>query len=53
LEALRPFGGLTMELLSIAEPMVCGVLTGDWTRLDQTESKPKRFQETLSPFYER
>lgn len=38
---MRPFGGLAMELISIAEPMVRGVLTGDWTRVDQSQSKPK------------
>jgi uncharacterized damage-inducible protein DinB len=31
---MRPFGAMAMELISIAEPMVRGIVTADWTRLD-------------------
>ena len=29
--SMRPFGAMALELLSIAEPMVRGVLTGTWS----------------------
>jgi uncharacterized damage-inducible protein DinB len=31
---MRPFGAMAMELISIAEPMVRGIVTGDWSRLE-------------------
>ena len=41
LGSMRPFGALAMELISIAEPMVRGVLTADWTRLDHPPAASK------------
>ena len=41
LGSMRPFGALAMELISIAEPMVRGVLTADWTRLDHPPATSK------------
>ena len=31
--SMRPFGALAMELISIAEPMVRGVLTAEWNTI--------------------
>jgi uncharacterized damage-inducible protein DinB len=39
--AMRPFGALAMEMVSIAEPMVRGIVTGDWTRLDHPPATSK------------
>jgi uncharacterized damage-inducible protein DinB len=39
--SMRPFGAMAMELISIAEPMVRGIVTGDWSRLDQSSSTSK------------
>jgi uncharacterized damage-inducible protein DinB len=39
--SMRPFGALAMELISIAEPMVRGVLNDDWTRVDQNTPAAK------------
>ena len=36
--SMRPFGALAMELISIAEPMVRGIVTGDWSRLEHPPS---------------
>ena len=33
LGSMRTFGTMAMELISIAEPMVRGIVTTDWTRL--------------------
>ncbi|HEY6359799.1 MAG TPA: DinB family protein [Vicinamibacterales bacterium] len=33
--SMRPFGAMAMELISIAEPMVRGIVTADWSRTDQ------------------
>lgn len=38
---LRPFGTLAMELISIAEPMVRGIVTADWTRLEHPPASSK------------
>lgn len=32
--SMRPFGAMAMELISIAEPMVRGIVTMDWTRVE-------------------
>ncbi|MQA90819.1 MAG: damage-inducible protein DinB [Gemmatimonas sp.] len=34
--SMRPFGQLAVELLSMAEPMVRGAATGEWTELDRS-----------------
>lgn len=38
---MRPFGALALELVSMAEPTVRGVLTGDWTTSWDREPRPK------------
>jgi len=42
LGSMRPFGAMALELLSIAEPMLRGIVTENWDRLDQTEQLPKK-----------
>ena len=39
--SMRPFGALAMELISIAEPMVRGVLTADWSLIDHPPATSK------------
>ena len=39
--SMRPFGALAMELVSIAEPMVRGIVTSDWTRLEHPPAGSK------------
>ena len=39
--SMRPFGALAMELISIAEPMVRGIVTSDWTRLEHPPASSK------------
>jgi uncharacterized damage-inducible protein DinB len=39
--SMRPFGALSMELVSIAEPMVRGIVTGDRSRLDHPPATSK------------
>ena len=34
--SMRPFGAMAMELIGIAEPMVRGIVTAEWSRPDQT-----------------
>jgi uncharacterized damage-inducible protein DinB len=34
--SMRTFGALAVELLSMAEPMVRGVATGEWTEMDRS-----------------
>lgn len=40
LGSMRPFGAMAMEMLSMAEPMLRGILTGQWDQLDR-ESIPR------------
>ena len=40
--AMRPFGALAMEMLSMAEPMVRGTATGDWNTSWDREPRPKQ-----------
>src|SRR5262245_36465711 len=40
--SMRPFGALAMEMISIAEPMVRGIVTDIWERLDHSGELPKR-----------
>src|SRR5688572_23589916 len=41
LASMRPFGALAMELISIAEPMIRGIVTSDWTRLEHPPASSK------------
>src|SRR5262252_8106249 len=41
LGSMRPFGAMAMELIGIAEPMVRGIVTGNWDRFDQSSEVPK------------
>ena len=43
--AMRPFGGLAMEMISMAAPMVRGIVTGEWDQSVTREARPK--QEVL------
>lgn len=38
---MRPFGVLALEILTMAAPMVRGVVTGDWDTLPDREPRPK------------
>jgi uncharacterized damage-inducible protein DinB len=42
---MRPFGGLAMEMLTMAVPMVKGAVSGDWVFADSRDPRPK--QEVL------
>lgn len=41
LGGMRPFGAMAMEMLTMAVPMVKGVLSGDWTLPPGREARPK------------
>ena len=41
LGGMRPFGGLAMEMLTMAEPMLRGLVTGDWTMPGSRDPQPK------------
>lgn len=41
LASMRPFGAQAMELISIAEPMVRGIVTSDWTQLEHPPATSK------------
>ena len=41
LGSMRSFGAMAMELISIAEPMVRGIVTADWSRLDHPPATSK------------
>lgn len=38
---MRPFGVLALEMLTMAEPMVRGVVTGEWDSVPQRDPLPK------------
>jgi len=38
---MRPFGAMALELLSMAEPMVRGVVTGEWATSFDRAPRPK------------
>jgi uncharacterized damage-inducible protein DinB len=42
LGSMRPFGAMAMEMLSMAEPMVRGVVTGKWDQSMAREVLPKQ-----------
>jgi uncharacterized damage-inducible protein DinB len=39
--SMRPFGALALELLSMAEPMVRGIVTGNWDQSSSRDPRPK------------
>jgi uncharacterized damage-inducible protein DinB len=39
--SMRPFGKLALEMLSMAEPMVRGVVTGEWDQSLSRDARPK------------
>jgi uncharacterized damage-inducible protein DinB len=39
--SMRPFGAIAMELISIAEPMVRGIVTSDWSRLEESSARSR------------
>ena len=40
--SMRPFGEMAMEMISMAEPMVRGIATGEWDRSITREARPKK-----------
>jgi uncharacterized damage-inducible protein DinB len=42
---MRPFGALAMEMISMAEPMVRGIVTGEWDR--SFDRDPRTREEIL------
>jgi uncharacterized damage-inducible protein DinB len=40
--SMRPFGAMTLELLSMAEPMVRGIVTGEWDQSLTREERPRK-----------
>jgi uncharacterized damage-inducible protein DinB len=38
---MRPFGALALEMLTMAAPMVRGVVSGDWNSTMDREARPK------------
>jgi uncharacterized damage-inducible protein DinB len=42
---MRPLGALAMEMLSMAEPMVRGIVTGEWDR--SSDRNPRTREEIL------
>jgi uncharacterized damage-inducible protein DinB len=38
---MRPFGAMALELLSIAAPMVRGIVTGQWEQAASRDPRPK------------
>jgi uncharacterized damage-inducible protein DinB len=39
--SMRPFGAMAVELIRIAEPMVRGIVTGQWDQLQHDDKLPK------------
>ena len=39
--SMRPFGALALEMLSIAEPMLRGIVTGEWSTFHERDARPK------------
>jgi uncharacterized damage-inducible protein DinB len=40
--SMRPFGAMALELLSTAEPMVRGIVTGNWDQSANRDPRPKQ-----------
>ena len=43
--SMRPFGAMALEMLGIAEPMLRGIVTGEWDQSLTRDARPK--QEVL------
>ena len=41
LGSMRPFGAMALELLSIAEPMLRGIVSGEWDQSMSRDARPK------------
>lgn len=39
--SMRPFGAMALELISIAEPMVRGIVSADWDQSFTRDARPK------------
>jgi uncharacterized damage-inducible protein DinB len=39
--AMRPFGALALEMISMAVPMVRGIVAGEWDQSRSREARPK------------
>jgi uncharacterized damage-inducible protein DinB len=39
--SMRPFGAMALEMISMAEPMVRGIVTGNWDLSITRETRPK------------
>ena len=42
LGSMRPFGAMALEMISMAEPMVRGIVTGEWDQSITREARPKK-----------
>jgi uncharacterized damage-inducible protein DinB len=42
LGSMRPFGAMAMEMITMAEPMVRGIVTGKWETSMSREERPKK-----------
>jgi uncharacterized damage-inducible protein DinB len=42
ISGMRPFGELAIEMISMAAPMVWGVVSGDWSASGSRERQPKQ-----------
>jgi len=40
--SMRPFGAMALELISMAEPMVRGIVTGNWDQSISRDVRPKQ-----------
>jgi uncharacterized damage-inducible protein DinB len=38
---MRPFGAMALELISIAEPILRGIVTGEWEEMSNRDPRPK------------
>lgn len=42
LGSMRPFGAMALEMIRMAEPMVRGIVTGEWDQSISREARPKK-----------
>jgi uncharacterized damage-inducible protein DinB len=40
--SMRPFGAMALEMIGIAEPMVRGIVTGNWDQTINRDPRPKK-----------
>src|SRR5262245_5667032 len=40
--SMRPFGAMALEMISMAEPMVRGIVTGNWDQSTNRDPRPKK-----------